>query len=1278
MTQINNKLLALSHKLNIYIDKRSFKSHNENPFVNSEDLQHNLSPIVVDFLLELFVDPFSTERISTIIADYNAANSTDITIELFLEKGWLRYINETYVIPLTILSHLFQLEEPHLYNNVAQTPHHLEHQINCLLLIYQADKQHKKTSITGTQVNRIITKYNGSLSRQFFVDNEILVKNKAGNYYYNHNNKYHAPLINKICSLVWFRFKKNGIDFPTFRRFLRFIDFTGRWPNELNEYLSYEDQKRIHDFSGHLLKIDADLLQPEEEVRNYVYDSHFDRAAGIEPTIPAYRFVQTEPFKFWQEIQHYRFYNYDLFDHEESRNMHLLMVRFFLQFDYSSEHFQAIKDALKEQPNPFIKWKLLEAIRFNFPQVLPYFLTDHQLSPIVFEIIDKLEVNQEWYLKDVDYSKNANIMDDLRDELWMDAFNCYLDSALHSPHPEEFGAVFAAILKCLTEKVFSFNSTNYQRSSEQHKRLNIRYSLVIKALTSSRLVMANHYSRTVVKPLLSAFILPEIYKSLDELPEFPKLNEFLKLDTALIDIRVELLKMSNSDFSDNDVYGSVDARLFDLSDNITHSLFKHLLTYFKTNDLTVLRHYQEPEIRKAKRGIGDFGLEIIDLPYLFLHFYKNRLIKTLDYEIKQSLTFDPSKDKYDDHNRQEGHKIAIYLKILLVAYIGLDTRKNTRELKNLPVAETLAELQSLIQHYSLTYNRDLPEERRLDIFSSRLYLFSHDIYHQPLVALLYQALNKFSPKEAESFIDSYFDDSKELDKLFTAFNRIDDKNIREILSQKITSIDADEFIDSAMTVTELETVLLEIVNSKTLYDLADPFLTAIEAHMVKRNLNNKYENLVFIFKIKLLLALKRKDSEGINKLEVPTPPFNHNKLDEAEECRKRLFIGLDKFYNTLDYEAAVKIFQDLNTMYPKNTEYAFYLYFASTLNSLQNNEVSDAKIKWDTFKEGLTPDEKDNITAYYDQARSMDLIYYLWENDDINFDLTISTLPEMYLYQEHLIIPIYKKYLSRNLVDVAFDYLSKAINYLKENGIIIPSELEDISLNAVDDKLIEQLNRNLSQLSSLSADNIPLVIPGKLNGKRRLSEFILGEIISGLKIMRKKIKAVENIVNENHFNDVFLSTLRLRLAVWGWEIADQERTGQSGDGGVDAGEADIVIKSGGNDIAMVEALKLKGRNFTNLEKHVLKCQEYIRDLEYYYLVVYYHGKRNKWDSFKASYRSDIGCISYPNNWDLNSASGFTDLNNTFPNTENMYIGRTVHGTTKIQLYHIIIDLSMKK
>lgn len=1272
MIMLDYRLNSLGDKITNYTRNLTASQKYNDSKIRGEDIRHNIAASIADLSLNLLPAPLSAHTVKSIIERYNFGNGTDFSVEYFLALGWIRVINESCTFPARIDSHLLRLSDPERFKNV-ETPEEFLQQINCLLEVYRHRELQARLSLTEIQVKAIIECNHGGLTADDLASRKILARNPAGNYYYNDRNEYASQLNDRIISAAWFKLCDSGISQDKFRVFLRYLHFADLWPVSLSDYLPHDDFEKIIAFSESILTTESDLAFPDIEIRN----DHLDRSFGLESFAspgPNYVLEEGTPYYNYQQLVYLERHIPDIFTHHASRAPYLLLIRLILQSRNQLLVTEVLTRLYKEHKNPYVKSQVLDCIVRSSPRVLAYFLADRQLAPILFAIINDLEINSEFLQKAETPDANLSIASKIKDDLWFEAFHIYLDLVRASRFPAEYSEGFIQILEHLSKKVFEFRFHNRSQNEVLHKFYLDRYHKVVELSGSVRLSHDSWPNYQIQPPLLAVSILPGMVENLKSLPVFPSTHELLFFETSKVDVYIELLRLSDKLSSESapsgDEYHIPSAIVEIIAEKIIHLV----IDYFDVEQINVLRFFGGSETKQIQRGMADFGLEIIDYSFLFLLLQKINKLREFQDKFAKTLRFNSDNSSDYEHDKNETRKLFIYLKISLLAYVGINKGAQSIALTGYPVEETLSALRREISHWAPKFNRSAPSEGLYDVFSINKYSIVDNIHYQKLIALLYSALATFPPAEAKLFIDQYFNENSDLEKLFTALNRIDNREIREVITAKIESINLDEFIESAISITELETVLIEAVNSREMFNHAAPLLKRVENHLSSRRIHNP-ESSFFVFNMKLLLALKNKDTEGIRILEIPKDQFHERKAMATQSIRKQFYLGLDQFYNHRNFPEAVRLFSSVSNSDPENVEYAFYLYNARAFSDLKTGLGSDAKEKWDSFIKSAKGDNIVNLEAFLDRSTSLDLLYYAWRNDDLKFDQVVNTLPEVYLYQEELILTVYKNYLRRQMAESAFAFLNAAIQFNRDTGKELSGEILDARDNAVDDTLIDRVRNTMGELRNLPPASIPRVLPAILNSKKNLQEFILGEIVGGMRIMRKKIKAVESIVKEDHFNDVFLATLRLRFPVFGWEIADQERTGSS-HAGTDAGEADIVFKAAGQEIALLEALKMKGQNVPNLQKHVLKCLNYSRDLKAYYMVVYFYGSREAYSDFIETYKSDIAGIPYPTPWIHSVKMPFESLSHQFENSDNMFIGRSWHGINDDKmLFHLVVDLS---
>jgi len=111
------------------------------------------------------------------------------------------------------------------------------------------------------------------------------------------------------------------------------------------------------------------------------------------------------------------------------------------------------------------------------------------------------------------------------------------------------------------------------------------------------------------------------------------------------------------------------------------------------------------------------------------------------------------------------------------------------------------------------------------------------------------------------------------------------------------------------------------------------------------------------------------------------------------------------------------------------------------------------------------------------------------------------------------------------------------------------------------------------------------------------------------------------------------------------------------------------------NIALVEALILKGQNFSVTEEHATKIFDYLERFDRYYIVVYYKGEKDKFDSTWNSYKENIEKIEFPPGRTLiNPQFAFVNLNKNFDNIQTFKVAKTCHENN-VEMFHIMADFS---
>jgi hypothetical protein len=335
--------------------------------------------------------------------------------------------------------------------------------------------------------------------------------------------------------------------------------------------------------------------------------------------------------------------------------------------------------------------------------------------------------------------------------------------------------------------------------------------------------------------------------------------------------------------------------------------------------------------------------------------------------------------------------------------------------------------------------------------------------------------------------------------------------------------------------------------------------------------------------------------------------------------------------------------------------------------------LNQANQDWENFVNNLTDEERKGLSELGEPIASNNLYFFAATKDTVRFDQTINKLSKRYLFDEEIIPTIYNFYVERDLHELAFDYIKNAKDYLIQSETLISNVVQTIIDTSTTSQVLESIKKSLVNIRSIKAKDLPLTTPDIVNDKVNLSEFILHEIVQASKVLLDKIQGVKKIPHEDRYNDLFLATLKLRFQIWAWSIHDQARKGTSPTG-KSAGETDITIEAGNITIALFEALILTGKDKTETEKHVLKSFSYAKNLDRYYMIIYFKGAVTAFDTTWVSYKQDVSASAFTADFAFNTAKDFEDLSSKFDDVNHLKIAKSIHGKG-VEMYHIIINLS---
>jgi hypothetical protein len=938
------KLKSLSERLNYLARDTNSARLYINQNVKSANLQLNLSLVISKIILELHFIDRSKNEFEEIIEQYNKANNTALTFDNFFNINWIRVIAGEAIMPRLINHFVRQVGYYEKESKPIEIPIDKNDLIRCLQIYFERCFQDSRLTISRIALENVISKFAlQKLTIDFLIGIEVIRFNSDDNIYYWEGGEYSRHLKNEIASTLWLLVGGENATDIEFRRYFRLIQGAEIWFDNLGAFLNYENTEKISELAASFLATETDLLKSDAEFTKIWLDSeHFD----INTAIPVIEFNYNNTYNFLESVNYQKWHLHGAFDYQSTRSFcHSLLRIIVLCEPKHPIPYKSALNILKDTSRPSLLWTLYSDIYKEFPFIIPYLLTDSELLPIAFNLIDKIKIDNLLLSEQSNNDKKIEESCEVINKFWFEMFEFSLEQIISvQSNDKEKGELITRILLDVSEKVFSINSNN-RYSVINHNTFRKRYDTALKKLANKKITTGNSYPKPPVSPRLIHSLLPDIAKFLKEKSanRNPNHIEHLNLNHGFVDLSIEMLRIANLRVSDIELSLDEKGKLENASKDLITLLQKELTEFYSAIEIDVqLDSSTAPEKKKVKRGVSSFGFEIIDWGYLYLHFEKGNTLQSFYDNFITSLTFKIDADKYDEQNKEQYEKLKLYLKSLMLGFISINQKKDFCEIEGLPVKPTLEKLENWIREFSLKYSIDEIAKKRIDVFNERFYVFGYDIYYQQLTNLLYRSINFFNNQTQIRFVGDFFAESKDIGRMLTAINILDSKELEDIISNKIKSVEIEDFIASSFTTTELQYALVEAVNSDNHWKLAKPLIKKIQDHFNK--VKHTEENIInFLFEISLLLAFKEKDLPKLTNLPIPKRENYYSTGNKKAENIQRFFIALYKVYKDKKYDEAIPILKSLLLYEPKNIRYAFHLYRAETLKAIEKNESNIIK-----------------------------------------------------------------------------------------------------------------------------------------------------------------------------------------------------------------------------------------------------------------------------------------------------------------------------------------------
>lgn len=929
LKSLSTRIANLAHEntdYNLHVDQK----------ITGQNLEHNLSLIISKIILGLTYADRSKDSFIKVIEKYNKVNDVSLTYEDFEKCYLIRSSMGDIVLPSVVRYFLWNLDDERSNGKDIVIPKQFSDLIPCLKIYYDECFKNARLSIDTRKLKGIVEgNSNKKLTINYFVENNLLKKKDDKTFLWQQGNEPVRYLRNEIAATLWLLLRKNDPKYE--EKYFKLLIMTEIWPDKLEHFLTQTYGKELRDLAIKMLEVERDFEKSENEFSKIWLDSETYRQREIGQKIPTVCFNYKSVYDFIENSILLSKFHHEISDSQNTRSYVNLLLNIIFQFDKVPVPYDHILRILRNMEKPALIWTVYNQIHRAYPTLIPYLLKYQDLASLSFLLIDKVELDVALLENTQDIDDKTNVSWSTKNNLWLEMFDIVLEhyASLGSIDHKQ-AEIIARILQDCSNKLFA-NYTTQTNGGVLHSMYRVRYDKALQKVRAKRMASFQSFPKPLVLPRMMFYLIPQLTEFyIADLNETLQIQGvFLRFKSGVFDLCSELVRSLNSRVSEIEIKEEQIVTLSESSRSLVQALSTHLNWFYSTKEIKH-QNFDGPGHIKiaAHRQNYEFAFEIIDWGYLYLQFEKEGLLDFLKENFEKTLVINVKKEYYEDENREETVKIRHFLTALTIGYTAINRNKNQFELEGLPVSEVLRKLKQWIILYFLRFSINDTPTGRIDILDEKFTSFGYNKYKQDLHDLLHQSLNYFDSKEREDFIRELYSNSIELGKMLSAMNILESNHTRTVISELINNINMDNFLDTRSTVTEYEKALIEAVNSDKHWDLAKPLIEKIKDHFEKKDYARAHTEK-FIFRIDLLLAFKEKDFQKLLELKVPKNQYAIHPEDKNLSLEKRFYIALFKLFNDKAYTDASDLFRGLLSEDPKNVTYAYYIYHAETLKSLQ-------------------------------------------------------------------------------------------------------------------------------------------------------------------------------------------------------------------------------------------------------------------------------------------------------------------------------------------------------
>lgn len=965
---------------------------------------------------------------------------------------------------------------------------------------------------------------------------------------------------------------------------------------------------------------EADIQGCDEELNKLWLEESLDRSIEIlvNPIKVRFNEKQTPVEKYilvrdLQRGQHNFFYS------DYCRKRLDFLTHVLIRYGRASENpilpFPHIIRLLKESTNkPYLLWETTLLIKNIRPEIIPYLFIESEMEELGMMLLRTISLNQHA----VGYSERIESgikINKLKAELFEEGLIALLKSINTNSNKTINGQILAR-LAISSAKLLFYKPSNYDWESQLHKQTELdAYDRFWEIISDFEIETSIYTVDGIERPKYFLLTVDSFLNELEKEDIVEGINEFYSPDIWKIDILIRVLNVLGEN-----KYLILDKNsLKKTNEKVINQLQKKYFSYFQKTKIKIRGHSTSDIEERNLRLSETFGMKWISWSIYF------EALNDEQREIFLSIansSFDLSKieNEYEIHLENEAEnkiqRLRLHTQVMLSIYNEMIKKGDANE----PIIQHLEnKLTSIFGSYSINNIK----ENKVDIFNKN---FERYIQTRLFDDFL-ETSNYFIESNRRKIIDGIVSNPFHFDRVLQALNTFISVGDQASLKQKISKKSLTDFLKKQNWATDIEHALIHAINNPELVKFAQMIIDFIDKRF-KPAIKNDIGHQIFLYKVKLLLAFRKRNEKLIDLIPIPDKvPIQESKdLSWRKDYYKSLLIkdkniAIQKMNNLTksDY-LQIDVVNSLFLMQMENTKEK-----CDSDHFIRNEKLQNDFNSYCSLLKKIKPED-----AEYSRNHTLfnKLKYFnIMEMFD-DFDLILSQVNKADIKSKEIAELIINNKIQRGYWKEASSFINGLIKYHEHRNKALPSFITDLqNILGEQTKHIENLKDTYNQILALSPEKLIKTIPDVINPyQKNYGRFLLHELMTACHSFQNKMYALKKAneikkIAEDKITDLLEIILNARLSAWGLQWNSQTRLGTTGKKSNELARADQSIKFS-NTTLVAEAVRIYSyssllKSKQSLNEHILKAFKGTSSPKYFYYLIYYQARNfdSDWDKF---------------------------------------------------------------